>query len=154
MGMGEDEGKLLAAPKNETGQATVHRAKFLDEFVQLVPKEICHFGKRLIDLKELEGGRFRLHFKDDTTAEADCVIGADGVHSVIRKYLLKDDDPAIEPQFSGSVAYRGLVRMEKAIDALGARYAENSFIWCGHGGCVSIVIYEHRNILVLMISRL
>ena len=107
MGMGEQEGELLAAPKNETGQATVHRAKFLDEFVRLVPKDICHFGKRLTHLEELETKKIKLYFKDDTTTEADCVIGADGIHSVIREYLLGAGNPAIEPVFTGSVAYRG-----------------------------------------------
>ena len=72
-----------------------------------MPKEICHFGKRLdkIDDKGTEG--VKLHFKDGTTAEADCVIGADGVHSVIRSYLLGADHPAVNAQFTGSVAYRG-----------------------------------------------
>lgn len=144
MGMGEDEGELLAAPKNETGQATVHRAKFLDEFVKLVPPEICHFGKRLTALEELDNGKIKLHFKDDTTAEADCVIGADGVHSVIRRHLL-GDDPAVEPVFTGSVAYRGLIPMEKAVEAVGAKYAENSFVWCGHGELLN-TIPPHLNI--------
>jgi salicylate hydroxylase len=136
MGMGEKEDRVLAAARNETGQATVHRAKFLDEFVKLVPEEICHFGKRLTELKELENGRIQLHFKDETTAEADCVIGADGVHSVVRRYLLGDNDPTVDPVFTGSVAYRGLIPMEKAVAAIGEVYAENSYVWCGHGGCV------------------
>jgi 2-polyprenyl-6-methoxyphenol hydroxylase-like FAD-dependent oxidoreductase len=59
-------------------QSTVHRAKFLDEFVALVPKEICHFGKRLETVEEKKEGGVRLSFKDGTTAEADCVFGADG----------------------------------------------------------------------------
>ena len=157
MGMGKNEGDLLAAPKNETGQATVHRAKFLDEFVRLVPQDICHFGKRLVDLQELETGKIKLIFKDGDTAECDCLVGADGVHSVIRSYLL-GDDPAVEPVFTSSVAYRGLIPMDKAVAAigksslnlkasensanhscifLGEEYAQNSFVWCGYGGCVS-----------------
>ncbi len=136
MGMGKNEGELLTSLKNETGQSTVHRAKFLDEFVRLVPPEMCHFGKRLTSLEELDIGRVKLHFKDDSTAEADCVIGADGIHSLIRRYLLHDGNPEIEPQFTGSVAYRGLIPMQKAVDAVGKEYAENSFIWCGYGGCI------------------
>lgn len=135
MGMGEKEGQLLVRVRNETGQATVHRAKFLDEFVKLVPQEICHFGHRVVALEELESGRIRLKFKDGTTAEADCVVGADGIHSVVRRHLL-GDDPAVAPVFTGSVAYRGLIPMEKAVAAIGSQYAENSFIWAGHGGCV------------------
>ena len=106
-GMGPKEGELLAAPKNETGQATVHRAKFLDEFVALVPKELAHFGKRLTQVEEIQGAGVKLDFEDGTSATADCVIGADGVHSVVRKYLLGEDHPALSATFSGSVAYRG-----------------------------------------------
>ena len=105
-GMGPREGELIAAPRNETGQSTVHRAKFLDEFVALVPKEIAHFGKRLDQIEDGEDG-VKLHFKDGTTATADCVIGCDGVHSVIRKYILGEDHPALNATFTRSVAYRG-----------------------------------------------
>ena len=35
-GMGPREGEKVADVKNETGQSTVHRAKFLEAFVQLV----------------------------------------------------------------------------------------------------------------------
>jgi len=35
-GQGPREGELIAAPRNETGQSTVHRAKFLEEIVALV----------------------------------------------------------------------------------------------------------------------
>lgn len=81
-GQGDREGELITAPRNETGQATVHRAKFLQEFVALVPPELCHFGKRLeevVDHGESKG--VELHFKDGTSATADCVIGADGESS-------------------------------------------------------------------------
>lgn len=154
-GMGPREGELLAAPKNETGQcmliphlsscfeiflierlsATVHRAKFLDEFVALVPKEVAHFGKRLVEIEETKHG-LKLYFKDGTTATADCVIGADGVHSVVREHVMGSDHPKLKPVFSGSVAYRGLVRMEKAVDSIGEKYAQNSFIWVGKNACI------------------
>lgn len=78
-GQGEKENEVITAPRNETGQATVHRAKFLEEFVALVPPEVCHFGKRLEQVVDHgEGKGIELSFKDGTTAVADCVIGADG----------------------------------------------------------------------------
>lgn len=113
-GMGPKEGELIAAPKNETGQSTVHRAKFLDEFVALVPKEICHFGKRLEQIEEDETSGVKLHFKDGTTATADAVIGADGVHSIIRTHLLGIDHPATNALFTNSVAYRGNVKQDRS----------------------------------------
>jgi salicylate hydroxylase len=107
-GMGPKEGELIAAPRNETGSSTVHRAKFLNEFVALVPKDICHFGKRLMVIEDKPDNKgVVLHFKDETTAEADCIIGADGVHSIARAYILGKDHPALNPVFTGSVAYRG-----------------------------------------------
>lgn len=109
-GMGPRDGELITTPKNETGQATVHRAKFLDEFVRLIPKEIAHFGKRLDQIEDEAGSPVKLHFKDGTTALADCVIGADGVHSVVRRHILGDEHPALNAVFTGSVAYRGQLK--------------------------------------------
>ncbi|KAK4506308.1 hypothetical protein PRZ48_000038 [Zasmidium cellare] len=130
-GMGPREGELIAVPKNETGQSTVHRAKFLDEFVRLVPKEVAHFGKRLERLDDEAGAPLTLHFKDGTTAEADCIIGADGVHSAVRKHLLGENHPALDPVFTGS-----LVPIKDAEAALDERFAKNSTILVGDGACI------------------
>lgn len=105
-GMGSRQEELIAVVRNETGQSTVHRAKFLDEFVALVPTEICHFGKRLEKISESDAG-VHLDFKDGSRVYADCVVGCDGVHSVVRDHLLGDDNPKTKPQFTRSVAYRG-----------------------------------------------
>ena len=43
-----------------------------------------------------------MHFTNGDTAEADAVIGADGVHSVVREFMLG----AEAPRFTGRVAYR------------------------------------------------
>lgn len=106
-GYGQNEGELITAPKNETGQASLHRAKFLDELVKLVPKDIAHFDKRLVRLEELKSGRVRLHFQDDTVAEADAVVGAEGIHSVTRRHILGEKHPASFPKYSGAIGYRG-----------------------------------------------
>ena len=50
-------------------------------------------------------GRATAGFADGTTAAADVVIGADGIHSVLQGFVVA---PA-KPVFSGVVAYRGLV---------------------------------------------
>ena len=110
-GEGPREGEFIAAPHSETGQSTVHRAKFLEEFVKLIPEGVAHFGKRLDRIEELDKGGLVLHFKDGTTATADCVIGADGVHSVTRKHLLGENHPALNARFTASVAYRGTYAM-------------------------------------------
>ena len=114
---------------------SVHRAHFLDALVELVPKERAHFGKRLIaiDDKTSSGGKIVLHFKDGGEIITDAVIGADGVHSAVRRYLLGEMHPAVKPVFSGTVAYRRLVPMESAVEKLGAECAENCIMFCGPG---------------------
>jgi 2-polyprenyl-6-methoxyphenol hydroxylase-like FAD-dependent oxidoreductase len=50
-------------------------------------------------------GRPRITFADGGAAEADVVVGADGVHSTVRAAVAGPS----EPVFSGTVGYRGLV---------------------------------------------
>ena len=72
-----------------------------------------------------------LHFKDGTSATADVAIGADGVHSKVRDYLIGEE--AGKPVFSGAVVYRGLVPMDSAVEVLGSEHAQNGFLLCGPG---------------------
>ncbi|KAE8373503.1 hypothetical protein BDV26DRAFT_285074 [Aspergillus bertholletiae] len=131
-------GEVLGKVENDTGQQTVHRAKFLDELVKLIPEEITHFSKRLVQIHKNPAagtGLYALVFEDGTTATADCIIGADGIHSSVRKHLLGETHPAATPVFTGTIVYRGLVPMNAARGAIG-EFAENSYMWCGEGGMV------------------
>ena len=60
------------------------------------------------------GGRQRSGCASRTarTAEADVVVGADGIHSVVRRELLGPE----APRFSGNAAWRGLVPAERVAD--------------------------------------
>ena len=69
--------------------------------MKAVPEEIVHRGRKLLAL-ETVGERVAMRFEDGTSAEADIVIGADGVHSPIRKQLFGAD----ELTFTGRIAYR------------------------------------------------
>ena len=130
-GEGEHEGELIHAQKNATGQQSVHRAHFLNELVKSVPSERAHFNKRIDQIQDKEDGPVKIHFKDGTTATADVVIGADGVHSVVRAHLLGEE--AAKPVYAGSVAYRALVPMETALEKLDKEFAQNAHFLCGKG---------------------
>ena len=106
-----------------------------------VPSERAHFNKRVEWLKDGQEGPVVIHFKDGTTATADAVIGADGVHSTVRAHLL-GREPA-KPVFAGSVAYRVLVPMSKAVEKLGEEFAGNSYFLCGRG----ILTNLHRRLV-------
>ena len=110
---------------------SVHRAHFLDELVKLVPAQRAHFNKRLETIEDVPEKEVILHFRDGTTASTDAVIGADGIHSHVRQYLLGKE--AAQSVFAESVAYRGLVPMDAAVEKLGAEFAQNSMMLCGPG---------------------
>lgn len=129
-------GTPIAEVKAKTGTpATIHRAHFLDELVKLVPGECASFGKRVEDVEEVTGG-VRLTFHDGSTAEASAVVGCDGIKSRVRRMLLGDDNITAHAQFTGKYAYRGLIPMEKAVDALGDELARNSQMYLGYHGHV------------------
>ncbi|KAK2761737.1 hypothetical protein FQN54_001565 [Arachnomyces sp. PD_36] len=133
---GEREGELLGVVENETGAQSVHRARFLDELVKCIPEGMAQFGKRLTHVEELgpdEG--IILRFADGSTAKADCLLGADGIHSATRQHILGATHPAAKPVFTGTVSHRGLIPMEKARESIG-RFADDMRAWCGEGGMV------------------
>jgi len=94
-------------------RAGLHRAELLQilyEAVQKNPDIKMHTNRRLAGLEKVSNSEMRLDFQDGSTATANLVVGADGIHSVVRGHYLKD-----EAIFSGIVAYRGLVPMEEVV---------------------------------------
>lgn len=122
---------MILESKNETGMQSVHRADFLDELVKAVPTQRAHFNKCLEKIEDKDGSPIVIRFSDGTSVTADVLIGADGIHSNVRKYLLGTE--AAQPIFTGSVAYRGIINMDTAVEALGAELAQNSTVICGPG---------------------
>ncbi|KAG4443687.1 hypothetical protein IFR05_000776 [Cadophora sp. M221] len=129
---GKEGGKVIAG---DVGQSSVHRAHFLDVLVKLVPDGVAKFGKRVESVTEV-GSKMKLTFHDGSTAEADAVIGCDGVKSRTRQILLGKDHESTYPTFTGKYAYRGLIPMEKAAGALGDDLARNSQMYLGRHGHV------------------
>jgi 2-polyprenyl-6-methoxyphenol hydroxylase-like FAD-dependent oxidoreductase len=50
--------------------------------IDALPPDVVKLNKRLVALEQLAKGRARLAFEDGTFADADLVIGADGIRSV------------------------------------------------------------------------
>jgi 6-hydroxynicotinate 3-monooxygenase len=61
------------------------------------------FDYQLVDLRETNNS-MRLSFANGAVREADIVIGADGIRSKVREFLLGPEPP----QFAGAVAYRAI----------------------------------------------
>ncbi|MEU8772397.1 FAD-dependent monooxygenase [Streptomyces sp. NPDC048606] len=83
---------------------TVHRGDLHRMLASLVPDDRVHTGRELVRFAEDADGVL-LEFADGTTARADVLIGADGVHSAVRRAVAGEDAPV----YSGNSALRGLV---------------------------------------------
>jgi 6-hydroxynicotinate 3-monooxygenase len=79
-----------------------HRGDLHEALAGAVPPEHLRLNHRLDGLEQTPGGRVRLHFTNGETAEADALIGADGVNSIVRETLFSNR----EPHFAGRIAYR------------------------------------------------
>ena len=120
---------------NSLGQNGVHRATFLDELVKIAPEGVANFGKRLKSLEQSgdANSKYVMTFEDGTSAEADAVIGCDGIKSKTRQLMHGLDHPCAHPTYTYKYAYRGVVPMAKAIEAVGEERASNS---CMHVSCL------------------
>jgi salicylate hydroxylase len=86
-----------------------HRADLLDAIRRAVPADDVRLGKRCTGV-DSRGPRHTLRFADGGSTEADVVIGADGIHSLVRAALTT---PA-SATYSGLSAFRALVPAELA----------------------------------------
>ncbi|WP_145942503.1 FAD-dependent monooxygenase [Corynebacterium glyciniphilum] len=98
--MGDSAEERYGAP-----QLTVHRASLLDALRTLLPDDVLHLGHRLDHVENLDDC-VRLHFSSgQPPVEADILVGADGIHSVVRDSLFGEQDA----EYTGLVAYRTVV---------------------------------------------
>lgn len=81
----------------------MHRADLHDALASVLPAEIIHLNKKLVGLDQ-KGGQVTLSFSDGSTATHDAVIGADGVHSIVRDIIVGPDAPL----HKGRIAYRAV----------------------------------------------
>jgi 6-hydroxynicotinate 3-monooxygenase len=103
-----DTGKImreLPMPESLFGAPylCMHRADLHGALAAVVPEGNIHLDKKLTGLEQGEG-QVTLAFADGTRAQADAVIGADGVHSVVRELIIGPD----EPIHKGRIAYRAI----------------------------------------------
>ncbi|MFZ6763200.1 FAD-dependent monooxygenase [Pseudoroseomonas sp. WGS1072] len=107
---------------------TVYRPDLLDALadgVRAAAPSALHLGRQIVGFDQDDAG-VTLRFRDGGTAHGDALVGADGIHSVIRSGLYGAD----QAEFTGLVAWRGVIPM----DSLPPHLAQNvSFNWVGPG---------------------
>lgn len=127
----------------------VHRAKFLDEIIKLVPEGTASFGKSLTKIDD-EGAGVRLHFSDGTSASANAVIGCDGIKSKARRFV---HGPGAQPVYTGDYAYRAMVPCEVFEKALGRELTFNGQMYVGKGGYIVTYPVDHGRLVNVVASR-
>lgn len=115
----------------------IHRGDFIEALVGVLPDGMVHLGHKLETITD-HGDRATLAFANGSTAEADLVIGADGIRSTVRKQLFSDQ----EPVFAGEHAYRVVV---DAADAHGLVVDDNLRMYVGRGTKVYVLPLRHRD---------
>jgi salicylate hydroxylase len=118
-------GKVLTHDSSGwNGLYGMHRADLLNTLAATLPKSSIRPGHRCIGLEQ-NADAAQLTFANGEVAEADVVIAADGIQSVLQKYVVEPSPP----EYSGVRAYRGLV----ARDKLPGWREEAHQIWMGDG---------------------
>lgn len=109
----------------------IHRAdlhRILVDGVRSYKPDAIHLDHRVSHFEQDKGGA-SLHFDKHPSVRGAALIGADGVHSRVRQGLFGQDSPI----FTGCVAWRGLVPMEKLPQELRRSVGTN---WVGPGAHV------------------
>jgi salicylate hydroxylase len=124
---------------------TFHRADLLDALASGLDRSAIHLGHRLTGIEE-RNDRVALAFDNGARAEAEYVIGADGVRSVIRQTLYGADNPT----YTGQMVWRALLNSNdvpfEAIEPTG------HVQWVGPG-CHLLAYYIRGNKLVNIVTQ-
>ncbi len=105
----------------------VHRADLHEILRSALPAQVIRLNARCTGIARSEGGSAGVAFADGTSAEADLIIGADGIRSVVRRSLFGPDSP----RYTGNIAWRFTVPTSSLPAGLVAPDITN---WLGPGG--------------------
>jgi salicylate hydroxylase len=135
--LGASSREIYGAPYWMVHRGDLHRV-LLDAFHQRAPGKL-HLGRRCTGYEE-SGRAMLLRLDDGATIPGDVIIGADGVHSEIRRQIGAD----AKPFFTGLAAWRGLVAMERLPQPMRRNVGTN---WVGPGG--HVITYPLRSGTIL-----
>ncbi|KAG1873030.1 hypothetical protein DFJ58DRAFT_722202 [Suillus subalutaceus] len=125
--------------------STMHRKDLVDILEQNIPSSCTvHFNKRLTKYEKHSPGSLVLYFADDSTSTADVLVGADGIHSSVRKTFFETIGPDTvdpskirhygDPSWTGTLVYRSVFPAEKLSKLDPSNVALKDFIiFCGKG---------------------
>ncbi|TWV53509.1 FAD-dependent monooxygenase [Streptomyces misionensis] len=114
----------------------IHRGDFIDALMGVLPEGMVHLGHKLESVEDKGEGAV-LTFANGTSVDADLVVGADGIKSVVRHQLFSQKPPV----FSGEHAYRTVISADAAH---GMVVDDNLRMYIGRGTKVYLLPLRHR----------
>ena len=124
--LGDDCLVRFGAPYWMVHRGDLHRV-LLDAFEARSDRPV-RLNARVVKARSTDSG-VSFELNDGSQHSAHALLGADGVHSVLREQLLGED----KAQFTGLLAWRGLVPVERVSEHLRAQVGTN---WVGPGAHV------------------
>jgi 2-polyprenyl-6-methoxyphenol hydroxylase-like FAD-dependent oxidoreductase len=97
------EGKVVA--RFHYPQIATSWTRLLHMLREVFPREHYHLGKSVFAVSG-DAERVHIDFADGTSATGDLLVGADGIRSSVRSFVLRE----AEPLYAGYVGWRALVR--------------------------------------------
>jgi 6-hydroxynicotinate 3-monooxygenase len=129
--------------KYGAGYITVHRHDLHAAILDRVQPGTIEFGKQLTDVK-LDRAVAHLRFGDGSVADADVVIGADGVNSKLRDAVAGPS----KSRFTGTVAHRALYPSA----LLGGMEVQNCTKWWGPNSHILIYYIEQSRQEIYLVT--
>jgi 2-polyprenyl-6-methoxyphenol hydroxylase-like FAD-dependent oxidoreductase len=95
--------KNRITPRYGIGSFAFHRGRLQQALLSEIDEQKLMLNKRLVSLEQ-KSDSVLLHFEDESSVEADFVIGADGIKSAVRKSILGD----VSYRYTHQTCWRGM----------------------------------------------
>jgi salicylate hydroxylase len=118
-------GKILTSDSSGwNGMYGMHRADLLKILADALPSNSIRTGHECVGFSQ-DATQARLIFKNGNVAHAEVVVAADGINSVLQKYVVEPSPP----EYAGFRAYRGLIDPHRIPEWR----RESHQVWMGDG---------------------
>ena len=104
-------GRVLTEQEMNGKVLGMYRPDLIAMLADSLPTGAVSTGRRCVGFRQ-DTDRAIVEFADGEHAEADLVVAADGIHSVLQRHVVEPSDPV----FSGTIAYRGVIPADQVPD--------------------------------------
>lgn len=110
-GAGPDAGRPNPGAAGPGIGMGVYRPDLVAALASGLPDGVLHTGHRCVAFSQ-DARSAQVTFDNGVTVEADMIVGADGIHSVLQPHVVEPQPPV----FSGRIAYRGVLPADRLPD--------------------------------------